>query len=65
MSRYYTALFDYAAPETSEVGDMVQHHRDILNALIARDWPRARHALAQHIREQEMILGKLLAHGSR
>lgn len=65
VSRYYTALFDYAAPETSEVGDMVQHHREILNALIAHDWPRARHALVQHIREQETILGKLLAHGSR
>jgi DNA-binding GntR family transcriptional regulator len=64
VSRYYTTLFDLAAPETSEVGDMVHQHRDILSALVAHDWPRARRALAQHIREQEVILGKLLARGA-
>jgi DNA-binding GntR family transcriptional regulator len=57
---YYGSLFDFAAPETSVVEAMAAQHRDVLLALIARDWPRARRALAHHIQAQEPIVRELL-----
>jgi DNA-binding GntR family transcriptional regulator len=57
---YFTTLFDYAAPEAHVVSAMAGQHRAILRALIAKDWPRARQALARHIRSQRPVLQKLL-----
>jgi DNA-binding GntR family transcriptional regulator len=57
---YYSNLFDFAAPETSVVDAMAAQHRDVLLALIDRDWPRARRALAHHIQAQEPIVRELL-----
>lgn len=57
---YYTSLFDFAAPETSDRERMSAQHREILDALIAADWPRARKALANHIRAQLPIVEALL-----
>lgn len=57
---YYSTLFDFAAPETSVVASMAEQHREVLLALIARDWPRARRALAHHIQSQEPIVRELL-----
>jgi DNA-binding GntR family transcriptional regulator len=57
---YYSTLFDFAAPETSVVDAMAVQHRDVLLALIDRDWPRARRTLAHHIRSQEPIVRELL-----
>ncbi len=57
---YYATLFDFATPETSVVAEMARQHREILQALIARDWPRARRMLARHIRSQKPIVEELL-----
>ncbi len=57
---YYATLFDYAAPETNVVKTMGRQHRAILRALLARDWKRARKALAAHIRAQRPIVRRLL-----
>jgi DNA-binding GntR family transcriptional regulator len=57
---YFTTLFDYAAPEAHVVAAMARQHRVILRALIAGDWPRARKALAHHIRSQRPVLERLL-----
>ncbi len=57
---YYTTLFDFAAPETHVVQTMAQQHREILQSLIDQDWPRARRALADHIRAQRPIVEELL-----
>ena len=57
---YYTTLFDYAAPETHVVAEMARQHREILQALIDKDWPRARRTLAAHIRAQQPIVEDLL-----
>jgi DNA-binding GntR family transcriptional regulator len=57
---YYTTLFDFAAPETHVVAEMARQHRAILEALIARDWPRARRSLAEHIRGQRPIVKDLM-----
>lgn len=59
-SAYYTALFDFAAPETQVVAAMARQHRAILRALIDRDWLRAREALAQHIRDQRPVVKELM-----
>jgi DNA-binding GntR family transcriptional regulator len=57
---YYTSLLDFAAPETHVVAAMARQHRTILRALIAKDWTRARRALALHIRAQRPIVRDLL-----
>jgi DNA-binding GntR family transcriptional regulator len=63
--RYFTTLFDYAAPEARLTVAMVRQHRAILRALIARDWPLARLELARHIRAQLPILRRLLKRVAR
>jgi DNA-binding GntR family transcriptional regulator len=58
--RYYTMLFDFAAPEAQVVRAMARQHRVILRALLAQDWKTARQALARHIRAQRPIVQRLL-----
>jgi DNA-binding GntR family transcriptional regulator len=60
-ARYYTELFYHAAPETAVVGQMVEQHRGILEALVAGSLARARTLLSEHIRAQGPILITLLA----
>jgi DNA-binding GntR family transcriptional regulator len=60
---YYTAVFDYAAPEAHVVAEMALQHRQILEALIAKRWARAREVLAEHIRAQQPVLRNLLGLG--
>jgi len=57
---YYTAVFDYAAPEAHVVAEMAAQHRRILAALITKHWAQARQALAEHIWAQRPILKQLL-----
>jgi DNA-binding GntR family transcriptional regulator len=57
---FFTTLFDYAAPETHVVAEMVRQHRRILKAMIAGDWVEARKALVRHIRAQKPIVNELL-----
>ena len=57
---YFTMLFDFAAPEASVTAVMARQHRKILRALLAHDWPKARKALAHHIRSQRPVLRHLL-----
>ncbi len=61
---YYTAVFDYAAPEAHVVAKMASQHRQILEALIAKHWARARQALSDHIWAQQPILKGLLDNAS-
>ena len=57
---YYTALFDFAAPEAHVVTEMAAQHRTILRALLDGDWTAARTAMASHIRAQEPIVMELM-----
>ena len=50
---FYTALFDFASLGESVKTEMAQEHRDILEALIAKDWQAAEEALVRHIRDQK------------
>lgn len=56
----YRLLLEFAAPETRNVESMARQHRAILRALLDRDWPRARRALARHIRAQRPLVHRLL-----
>jgi len=58
--QYYQALFDHAAPATAVVARMARQHRNILRALIARDWTQARRALSERIRSQQEVVGSLM-----
>jgi DNA-binding GntR family transcriptional regulator len=62
---YYTTLFDFAAPEARALSEMAAQHREILAALLAGDWPRAREALAHHIRAQQPIVRRLMEQAAR
>jgi DNA-binding GntR family transcriptional regulator len=57
---YYATLFQFAAPEANVVKAMARQHRAILKALLAKDWRKARQALARHIRAQRPIVERLL-----
>jgi DNA-binding GntR family transcriptional regulator len=57
---YYTTLFDYAAPESKAVDDMVDQHRLILNAILQQNWELAKRELSQHIRSQKPILKRMI-----
>ena len=60
VSRYYTKLFHFAAPEISVVDEMTKQHEGILRALIEKSWDRARDLLSNHIQSQKNVLQKLL-----
>ena len=57
---YYTALFDFAAPESQRIREMADQHREILVALLADDWTGAKAALAHHIRSQRPVVKRLM-----
>ncbi|HAK97303.1 MAG TPA: transcriptional regulator [Planctomycetes bacterium] len=60
IAAYFTAAFDHAAPEAHVVAEMAAQHRAILEALIARQWARARETLVEHIRAQKPVLLRIL-----
>ncbi len=57
---YFSSLLDFAAPAASLSRTMARQHREILTALLARDWPTARRALARHIRTQRPVVERYL-----
>jgi len=59
-STYYSQLFEMAAVQTGWRDAMAQQHREILEALLDQDIPRAKSALAHHIRAQRPVVQELL-----
>jgi DNA-binding GntR family transcriptional regulator len=59
--KYYAALFDWEALDRDAQIQAVQHHRDILEALLAREREAAQRALSNHIRNNHPILRSKLA----
>jgi DNA-binding GntR family transcriptional regulator len=57
---YYTAVFDYATPESSVASAMAAQHCRILEAVLAKHWAQARLALSEHIWSQQPVLKQLL-----
>jgi DNA-binding GntR family transcriptional regulator len=53
---YYAALLDYAAIGEPLLGEMACQHREILEAILRRNWRRARDTLVRDIRRLRPIL---------
>ena len=49
---YYSYLFSYSTVATSLIEEKAAEHREILKALLKKDWEMASSALLQHIRKQ-------------
>lgn len=57
---YYSALFDFAAPEAHQIEEMAAQHRAILTALLEGNWERAKEELTEHIRSQYPVVTRLM-----
>ncbi|MCA9020740.1 MAG: GntR family transcriptional regulator [Planctomycetaceae bacterium] len=60
QGRYYDILFDWEDQDRETAIETVRQHRDILTALIRKDWRSARKALSYHIRDNHPILSKII-----
>ncbi|WP_168442403.1 GntR family transcriptional regulator [Pontiella desulfatans] len=57
---YHAALLNYASLAGSFLAEMSEQHRDILQALLDRDFAKARRNLRRHIRSQRPNVAHLL-----
>lgn len=57
---YYAMIFDYAGLEPEATDSMVDQHRAILDALLARDLPKALAALSRHIQSQRASVAGMI-----
>ena len=60
VSRFYTKLLYFAAPEAKVVDEMTAEHVMILEAILDGDLPRARQKLSGHITGQKAVLQRIL-----
>ncbi|MBL8891858.1 MAG: FCD domain-containing protein [Planctomycetaceae bacterium] len=60
-STYYDQLFEMATVETGWRDAMAQQHREILTALLSKDWSGGKQALRNHIRAQRPVVQTLLS----
>lgn len=58
--RYYEVVFDWEALDRAAALQTVEQHREILTALIARDWEAAGDQLEYHIRHNHPVLKQLV-----
>lgn len=65
VTRFYTKLLYYAAPEAEVVDEMTAEHVAFLQAILDGDLARARIVLSQHLRGQKTVLERLLVKGRR
>lgn len=60
QGRYFDVLFRWEDHDRQAAVETVRQHRDILQALLRKDWPAARTALSYHIRCNHPILSKIV-----
>lgn len=58
--RYYEILFDWEDEDRDAAIEAVRQHREILEALLLRDWKTARKALSVHIRSNHPVLSRIV-----
>ncbi|MBI1347781.1 FCD domain-containing protein [bacterium] len=58
QGRYYKLLFEWEDHDRKVAAETVRQHREILTALLEKNWPAARKALTHHILENHPILGQ-------
>ena len=59
QSRYYRLLFEWEDHDHAVAIETMRQHRQILTALLAKNWSAAKKALSHHILDNHPILGKL------
>jgi len=60
QGRYYQFLFDWEDQDREVAIETVRQHRQILEAILRRDWRSAKSALSWHIRWNHPILSKFV-----
>lgn len=58
QGRYYRLLFEWEDHDPEIALETIRQHREILEALLQRNWSAARKALSHHILNNHPILGK-------
>ena len=58
QGRYYRLLFEWEDHEPPVALETIRQHREILTALLQKNWSGARKALSHHILENHPILGR-------
>ena len=61
QGKYYEILFDWEDQDREIAVETVRQHRQILEALLVRDWHAARSALSWHIRFNHPVLNRIVA----
>lgn len=59
QGRYYRLLFEWEDHDRETAIETVRQHREILTALLERNWPAARKALSHHILNNHPILSRV------
>jgi DNA-binding GntR family transcriptional regulator len=59
QGRYYRLLFEWEDHDRETAIETVRQHREVLTALLARNWPLARKALSHHILYNHPILSRI------
>jgi DNA-binding GntR family transcriptional regulator len=65
QGRYYEILFDWEDEDRATAIETVRQHREILEALLAKDWKGAARALSHHIRTNHPILSRVVPRAER
>lgn len=61
QGKYYEILFDWEDQDREIAVETVRQHRQILEALLKKDWHAARAALSWHIRFNHPVLSRIVA----
>lgn len=65
QGRYYKLLFEWEDHDRGAAIETVRQHRDILTALLDKNWPAARKALSHHILNNHPILSRVTSSSPR
>jgi DNA-binding GntR family transcriptional regulator len=65
QGRYYRLLFEWEDHEPEVALETIRQHREILTALLEKNWSAAKRALSHHILENHPILGKRVGEGEK
>ncbi len=59
-ARYFYVLFKWEDKDRAAALDAIRQHREVLEALLKKNWRKARKALSHHIRHNHPILGNVV-----
>jgi DNA-binding GntR family transcriptional regulator len=59
QGRYYRLLFEWEDHDSATAAETVRQHREVLTALLEKDWAAARRALSHHILDHHPILNQI------